>query len=84
MENIYAVQTKNYKVPSDTQIVGYFSTKEKAIDFCLQDFKRINPNDLTELLPKDLDNYKHYERFEYNSHYGNYPCAYELVPIFVQ
>ena len=84
MENIYAVQTKNYKVLADTQIIGYFSTKEKAIDFCMKDFERINPKNLTELLPSDREHFKFYERFEYNSYHGNYPCAYELVPIFVQ
>ena len=81
---IIAVQSKNYNVPTDTQILAYFSNKEKAIEFCKEEWKRIQPKNLTELLPKDKASYKYYERFEYDSYYGNYPCTYELIPITVQ
>ena len=80
---IFAVVSKCYTYP-DTSIIGYFSTKEKAIEFCMKDFQRINPQNLTELLPVDRNTFKSYERFEYDSYYGGYKCGYELMPILVQ
>ena len=83
METIFSVVSKCYTY-SESSIIGYFSTKEKAIDFCMKDFERIKPKNLTELLPPDREHFKSYERFEYNSYYGGYDCAYELQPIIVQ
>lgn len=83
METIIAVVSKCYSY-SESNIIGYFSTKEKAIDFCKKDFERIKPQNLTELLPPDREHFKSYERFEYNSYYGGHKCGYELMPILVQ
>ena len=80
---IIAVISVKYDFPTDTQILGYFTTKEKAIAFCVQEFKRINPKNLSLLLPPDLESFKSYERFEYNTYYGNFASAYELRPVAV-
>lgn len=83
METIFSVVSVCYSY-HESNMVGYFSTKEKAIAFCMEDFNRIKPQNLTELLPIDREHFKSYERFEYDSYYGGHKCGYELRPILVQ
>lgn len=80
---IIAVVSKNYKVSRDTMILYYFSNMEKAIAYAKQYLIDKSARDVSELLPPDKDNYKWNSRFEYNSHYGNYPCGLEFEEIEV-
>ena len=78
---MFIVRFIKYDQPSSRMDIGYFSTKEKAIEFCEKDFLRIQPHNLTKLLPANPEKFRWNERFEYDSYYGDYQCAYELVEI---
>lgn len=73
--SVYQVKSINYQVPSDTMVIGTFSTLEKAIDFCEQDLKRVSATNIVRV--DDMC-------FDYISHYGNYRCAKQIVEVFVQ
>lgn len=81
--NIIAVNHKNYKVPSDTVILIHCINEEIAIEYCKQYLKSHEVVNPTDLLPKDVENYKYHKRFEYTSKYGSYPMALELELINV-
>ena len=84
MLTIIAAKSVNYEVPSDTQILEYFSNTDLAILFAKEYLSTKKAKDVTEVLQPDPDNYKFNARIEYKSYYGEYPCAIEFKIIHVR